>query len=238
VLAGWEVFLYISTFQIMFERKYQPEDIADHLHAIVRDGGPIFGDYERLVRPDDDERTRLLFTAQLFPIAMSFVCIAKTTKNSKLKEALLQAHAIYLSRFLDQDQIVRLGDYAIWRVEREGVSRVLREDFCQLVLAADFDNHEIRYGMLVRAVSDARKVTFQCDLERGLSSSQDFKQCFMFVFASAGVTFTRQVLKLDPNDPKLSSHQRERFQESAGFASTFIGQSYFKMTDIFKAMGA
>jgi len=220
----------------MFEQKYQPEEIADQFHAIVRDGATIFGTYERSVRPNDAERTRLLFTAQLFPVAASFIRLS-SIKNSKLKNAMLQAYDIYLARFPDQDQIVKVGDYAIWRVERERVARALREDYCQLVVATDFDNQEIRYAMLLRIVSDIRKLMFVSDMETGMSSANDPKQCLSFAFISAGITFTRQVLKIDPNDPMLTANQQDRIQISSGLASTYIGQSFFRMTDLFKEMG-
>jgi hypothetical protein len=228
----------------MFGRKFKPEEIAEQLHAVVLEGTTLLGAYERFVRPDEAERTRMLFSAQLFPVAASFAVAASvgraaTATNANLKDAFLQAHVVYLDLFADQDQLVRVGDYLIWRIERDLVARVLRERFCQVIIPSVFDAHEIRYGMLLRVVSDIRKEMFCADIERGVSLAlHDPEQGFMMAFMSAATTFTRQVLNIDPNDPALTDGQRERFQMSGGYAGTFLMQSYFKVIDVFKSITA
>lgn len=222
----------------MFAESYHPEEIADQLHSVVRDGAAIFGTYQRSINLDEAERTRLLFTAQLTPIAVSFVIVARRTKNEKLKKALFEAHEIYLGGFASQDQIVRLGDYIIWRVERDSLAQALRERFGQIVLANGLNAHEIRYGMLLHVVSDIRKQSFECDVQNGLNASPNPKQGLSFAFMSAGVTFTRQVLQIDPNDPTINASQQERFNASVGLLASFIGQSFFKITDMSTAMRA
>jgi hypothetical protein len=180
----------------------------------------------------------MMFTMHLFPIAASYG-IVHTTTNAKLREALLQAHEIYLSRFREQDQLVKLGDYIIWRIERESVAHELRERFCQLVIPSGFDSHEIRYGMLLRGVSDVRKATFGRDLSFGMSQAGgDSKLGLKLGFMALGTSFTRQVLKMDPTAPDLSPDERERYQTSLGYASALLAHGFFNVTDVFKAMGA
>jgi hypothetical protein len=222
----------------MFGKTFQPKEISDQLQAVVRDGAAILGGFQRSINPDEAERTRLLFTAQLLPIAVSFLIIARRTKSESLKRALSEAHTIYLDGFADQNQIVSVGDYIIWRVERDSLARALREIFGQIILATGLNAYEMRYGMLLHVVSDIRKQSFECDVQNGLNATPNPKQGLSFAFMSAGVTFTRQVLQIDPNDPTISRAQQERFNASVGLLASFIGQSFFSITDMATALGA
>jgi hypothetical protein len=100
----------------MFGRKYSPEDIADQLFQVVMPSGAMHvAAYYKAVRPDDEERIRIVFSLLLLPLAASFPMI-HTTTNSKLREALLQAHDVYQGRIREADQIVDLGRYIVWTI--------------------------------------------------------------------------------------------------------------------------
>jgi len=222
----------------MFGRKYNPQEIAEHLRTWIAHGQAteLIGRYFPSVRPDEPERTRIMFSLHIFPIAASYG-MAEAKNDARLIEAVRQAHDLYLSCFRDRDQIVRLGDYVIWRVEREAVASVLREECCQIIGASTFDEHAIRYGMLLRVVSEIRKRTFANDLLFGMSQpTGDPKQELMSACEWLGITFTRHVLKLAPGDPGLTSDQFERFQTSRGFAAALLMQGLFTLSDMFKTL--
>src|SRR2546422_7424482 len=129
----------------MFGRKYNPQEIAEHLRTWIAHGQAreLIGGYFASVRPDEPERTRIMFSLHIFPIAASY-SIAEAKNDARLIEAVRRAHDLYLSCFRDRDQIVRLGDYVIWRGERDaGPSGVRGEGgplsrSCALLVTADW----------------------------------------------------------------------------------------------------
>src|ERR1035441_10178980 len=130
----------------MFGRKYSPEDIADQLSQVVMPSGAIHvAAYYKFMRPDEDERVRIIFSLLLLPLALSYPII-HTTTNPKLAEALRQSHEVYLGRIREPDQLVDLGRYIVWGFEREAIAHELRERFCQLIVPSGFDGHQMRYG--------------------------------------------------------------------------------------------
>lgn len=140
----------------MFGRKHNAEEIASQLGALVMPSGAMHvAAYYKAVRPDEDERVRIIFSLLLLPLALSYP-VAQTTNNSKFREALLQAHEIYLSRIPEADQVINAGRYIVWNLEREAIARDFREEFCQLIGPSGFDGYQMRYGMLVRAVVGIR----------------------------------------------------------------------------------
>jgi len=222
----------------MFGRKYNPQEIAEHLRTWIAHGQArdLIGGYFACVRPDELECTRIMFSLHIFPIAASYG-IAEAKNDARLIEAVRQAHDLYLSCFRDRDQIVRLGDYVIWRVEREAVASVLREECCQIIGPSTFDEHAIKYGMLLRVVSEIRKRTFATDILLGMSQpTGDSKKELMSACESLGITFTRHVLKIDLSDRGLTSDQFERYQTSRGFAATLLMQGLFTLSDMFKTL--
>jgi hypothetical protein len=223
----------------MFGRKYNPEEIAERLRRLLLpSGGMELAAFLQAVCPDEAERERMILNTNLFPIAASYGIVNARTKP-KFRDALFQAHELYLNRFREQDKLVSLGDYIIWRVERDWVERDLRERFCQLITPSSFNSHKIPFGMLLRIATDFRKATFRTDLQIGMAAGGgDQKREVILIFAALGTTFTRQVLKIDPTDPGLSSDEINRFQLGLGYASALLGHGFFNLTELFKEMGA
>jgi len=223
----------------MLGKKYAPEQIVSHLATILLPScaGHV-ADYINAVRPNEAERRRMTFSMYLFSIAASYGLV-QTTANVKFKTALLKAHSIYLERFRDADILVNLGEAIVWRIERDSISRELRDRFEKSIVPTDFDFHEIRYGTLLGILADIRSNAFLTDLSMGMSQGQgDPKLGIKLAFNALGISFTRYVLKIDPNDPELSLADRDRFQSSAAHASVLLGQGFFNATDILKSMSA
>ena len=223
----------------MFGKKYDPELIVSHLATVLLPSCAAYvTDYINAVRLDETERARMKFSMYLFPIVASYG-LALTTTNSKFKTALLKAHIIYLEGFRDREMLVNLGETIVWRIERDAISRELRDRFGQTIAPADFGFHEIRYGTLLGIVSGIRSNAFLTDFSLGMSQAQDNpKLGFQASLNSLGISFTRYVLKIDPNDPDLSSADRDRFQRSVANSILFLGQTYFNVIDIQKSMNA
>lgn len=218
----------------MFGRKIKSEDLAVQLsRALLPSGADYIGSYIHAVRPDESERTRMMFSLLLFPVTASYGAILTTT-NQKLKDSLIEAHEIYLSSIHEQDQLVRLGDYIIWRVEREAVVRVLSERYFQLLVPSDFDGHQIRYGMLLRVIADIRKQTYVNDLDLGMSQSKDTKEGMLEAFTALGTSFTRYILKIDPTNYSLPQSEKDRFMTSIALGSSIQGHGFFGMSDVLK----
>lgn len=222
----------------MSGRSINPELLAEQLGAaLLPSGAAHVGAYFKAVRPDEAERTRMMFSMLLFPVTASYGMI-HTTTNPDLKDALIKAHDIYLGRIREQDQLVNLGDYIIWRVERDSVARELRERYSQLIVPSGFDTHQVRHGLLLRVVADVRKQTFLTDLHFGVSQTTDGKQGMMLAFRALGTTFTRHVLKIDPTGQNLAQWERERYEASIAYASALHAHGFFEITEVFKALGA
>lgn len=220
----------------MFTRKIKPEVIADRLaRALLPSGVEYFASYFAAVLPDELEQERLTLSMMLYPVIASYSTILYT-KDRKLKEDLTHAHEIYLNRILDQDQIVRLGDYIIWRIEREVIARELRERDALILVASDFDNYQIRYGMLIRMIVNMRQQTYFSDMDIGMSQGRDTEQGLMLSWKSLGTTFTRQILSIDPAKDNLSQSDRGRFLASIEHGSRLQGYGYFQIVDIIKSL--
>lgn len=223
----------------MFGKKYNPEKIVGQLATIlVPSCAAHVTDYINAVQPNEAERTRMMFSMYLFSISASYGSV-QTTTNEKFKTALLKAHSIYLERFRDGDMLVNLGETIVWRIERDFVSRELHDRFGKSIVPTDFDFHEIRYGTLLSIVANIRSNAFLTDFSMGMSQGQgDPKVGITLAFENLGISFTRNVLKIDPNSPELSSSDRDRFQGSVAHASVLLGQGFFNVSDISKSMNA
>ncbi len=227
----------------MFSRKYSPEDIADQLFRVVMPSGAMYvAAYYKFVHPNEEERVRIVFSLLLLPLALSYPMV-QTTTNSKLREAILQSHDVYLGRIQEADQLVDLGRYIVWGVEREAIARELRERSCELILPSTFDGRRVRYGMLVRVTADVRNRTYFTDFNFGRSQSGgDPKLGVTLAFAALATSFTKRVFTQNPcnlgpdaQNPTLT--QSERFQKSIALASAFHAHGFFAVADLFKRLG-
>jgi len=221
----------------MFGKKYDPEQIAEKLATIIMPGcAEYLAAYINAVHPNKIEHTRTMLSMYLFPITSTHGFM-QTTSNQKLKKALLKAHNIYLDRFRDTDKVVNLGEIIIWRIEQEAFSRALRDRFAESIDPDYFDSHEIKYGKLLTILSEIRSNVSMTDFELGrLHGQGDPKLELLSAFNAMGITFTRQALKIDLNDPKLPPSERDRFQISTGHASVLLGQGFFNVTDFTKSV--
>lgn len=218
----------------MFGRKINSQDLAVQLsRALLPSGADYIGSYIQAVRPDESERVRLMFSLLLFPVTASYGAILTTT-NQELKDSLIEAHEIYLSSIRDQDQLVRLGDYIIWRVEREAIARVLRERYFQLLVSSDFDEYQIRYGLLIRLITDMRQQTYLNDIDLGMSQGNETKEGISEVFTTLGTSFTRYILNIDPMNYSLNQSDKDRLMTSIAHGSSIQGHGFFGMSDVLK----
>src|SRR6266545_6415729 len=128
----------------MFDRKATAQKIAEYLRSwfLAADTANYIGAYQAVVPLDEAERRRMYFSLQLFPISVTYT-IAEAKNESMLMDATRDAHDLYLSGFRDKDQIVRIGDYIIWRVELEALAHLLRENFSQLIVPSEFEDHQM-----------------------------------------------------------------------------------------------
>jgi len=224
----------------MFGRKYNAEDIASQLGGLVMPSGAMHvAAYYKAVRPDEDERVRIIFGLLLLPLALSYP-MAQTTKNLKLRDALLQAQEAYFGRIPEADQVIDAGRYIVWNFEREAIAGNLREQFCQLIQPSDFDGYQMRYGMLVRAAAGIRNRAFWTDFNYGLSQSGgDSNRGLTLAFAAMATSFTKRVLAINPGKRlDLIPGEQERFDMSVALASTFHAHGFFATAELFKRLGA
>ena len=185
---------------------------------------------------DQTEYARLLFTALLFPLSASHG-IAAATPEDPIFDIIAKAHEVFLSRLRNPDQRVTLGDYVIWRIEREAVCRILQERFKQRIDASGFASHQIRYGLMARVVADIRKRAFLIDIEYGVksASTEQPKDGLMSILLSLATSFTRYVLTIDPTNPQNTQATVDRYRTSIGLASQIVGDIYFRLVDECKA---
>jgi hypothetical protein len=150
---------------------------------------------------------------------------------------------VYLGRIRESDQIVDLGRYIVWGFEREAIAHELRERFCQLIVPAGFNGHQMRYGMLVRVAADVRNRTVWNDFDFGMSQSGGDSQLGLtLAIAALATSFTKRVFTqdftaLDPAGPNFPEHQ-ERFQRSVTLASAFHAHGFFALAELLKRSGA
>ena len=224
----------------MFGRKYNPDDIASQLDGLVMPSGAMHvAAYYKALQPDEDERVRIIFGLLLLPLALSYPMV-QTTNNLKLREALLQAHEVYLGRIPEADQVIDAGRYIVWNLEREAIARDLREQFCLLIGPSGFDGHQMRFGLLVRSVSGIRNRTFWTDFNFGLSQSGgDSSRGLTLAFAAMATSFTKRVLVINPGERlDLIPREQERFDMSIALASAFHAHGFFAAAELFKRLGA
>ena len=174
-------------------QEFSPEQIATQLgDALVQSDHEFFAAYFQAIHPDEAEQTRMMLHMHLFPVIASNGVI-HITANKQLSEVLRRAHDVYLGRFREQERLVRLGDYVVWRTEREAVARELQKKFNQLVQPSEFDTHEIRYGTMLRAVASVRIEIFATDIAYGMSQGKSSEERFALAFRALGTSFTKQV---------------------------------------------
>ena len=222
----------------MFGKKYDPEKIVGQLATIlVPSCAAHVTGYINAVQLDKAERKRMTLSMYLFSISASHGLVG--TRNEKFKTTLLKAHRIYLERFRDAETLVKLGELIIWPIERESVSRELHDQSGKSIVSSDFDFHEIRYETLLHVISGIRSNAFLTDISMGMFQGQDDIELGMsLAFKNLGISFTRYVLEIEPNDPELASADRIRFQSSAAHASILLGQGFYNVTDMLKSMSA
>jgi len=223
----------------MFGRKFNPDDIASQLGGLVMPSGAMHvAAYYKAVRPDEDERVRIIFGLLLLPLALSYP-MAQTTTNAKFREALLQAHEVYLGRIPESDQVIDAGRYIVWNFEREAIARNLREQFCQLIGPSSFDGYQMRYGMLVRGVAGIRNRTFWTDFNFGMSQSGgDSKLGLSLAFRALATSFTKRVLTVHSREQDLIPGEQERSEMSIALAGAFHAHGFFAAADLAKRLGA
>gem|GEM_PF-3696520 len=223
----------------LFGKKYEPDEIAGRLEKIVWPDYPNnLAGYVKAVRPDALEQARLRLSAHLFVIAASHNAFV-FSKNAKFREALANAHGIFLKRFLDYDKTVNLGQAVIWQAERDKVSSELRDRLGIRISPAAFDSHEIPYTTLLRVLPEIRNNGYMCDLTLGMSHGKGDVQAGVQLAAQAfGMSFTKCVLRIDPTSPDLTSAEAERFQISVGHAAILCFRGFCNIADYSKTIDA
>jgi hypothetical protein len=223
----------------MFGREFNPDDIASQLAGLVMPTGAVnVAAYYKAVRPDEDERIRIIFGLLLLPLAISYPMV-HTTTNPRFREALLQAHTQYLARIPEQDQVIDVGRYIVWNFEREAIARDLREQSCQIIGPSGFDGYQMRYGMLVRAAAGIRNRAFWTDFNFGMSQcGGDSKLGLTLAFRAMATSFTKRVLTIHPRERNLIPGEQERFEMSIALAGAFHAHGFFAAADLFKRLGA
>ena len=223
----------------LFGKKYDPDEIAGHLEKIVWPDYPNnLADYIKAVRPDALEQARLRLSTHLFVIAASHNAFV-FSKNAKFREALANAHGIFLKRFLDYDKTVNLGQAVVWKAERDKVSSELRDRLGILISPAAFDSNEIPYATLLRVLPEIRNNGYMCDLTFGMSHGKNDAQAgVQFAAQAFGISFTKYVLRIDPTAPDLTSAAAERFQISTGHATIQCFRGFCNIADYSKTIDA
>lgn len=223
----------------LFGKKYDPVEIAGRLEKNVWPDYPNnMTAYFKAVRPDGPEQARLRLSTHLFVIAASHHAFS-SSKDANFKKALAEAHNIFLKRFLDYDKTVNLGQTVIWQAERAEVSCALRDRLGIHVAPSAFDSHEIRYDRLLTVLPEIRNKAYMADLAIGmLHGNGDDQKGLQFVALSLGVTFTKYVLRINPNAPDLNSAELERFQVSADHAAILCFSGVCNTADYSKTIGA
>src|SRR5439155_2697435 len=132
---------------------------------------------------------------------------------------------------------VILGDYVIWRIEREAVCRVFHKRFDKWIDASGFASQQIRYGLMAQVVSDIRKRAFLIDIQYGMksASTDQPREQLMSILWSLATSFTRYVLAIDPANPNNRQATVDRYRTSIGSASQIVGDIYFRLFDECKA---
>ncbi|HEY6167746.1 MAG TPA: hypothetical protein VI454_06880 [Verrucomicrobiae bacterium] len=220
----------------MPHRRQSPEEFAELFAETIRDAAPHFATFKRELNLDAPEYARLLFTSLLFPLSASH-SIAVAQPGTPLAAIIPKAHDVFLSKLRNPDQLVTLGDYVIWRIERDAISKVLYERFSQSVDAARFASHQIGYGLMAHIVSDVRKRTFLMDAEygSGMASSGQPKDRLMGALMWVATSFTRYVLTIDPTNPQNTQATVDRYRTSIAFACQIVGDIYFRLVQECKA---
>ncbi len=67
-------------------------------------------------------------------------------------------------------------------------------------------------------------------------SPNDDRQGVTLALVSAGQSFTRHVLKIDPGNPALTREQMERYKTSVGVAAAFLFGGYHTLVHNFKSI--
>lgn len=194
------------------------------------------GTYFVTLHPTEVERRRIMLTLFLLPLAMAY---GRTLhRDEATKELLKAAKRVYLSRMADQDEVVRCGDLVIWRVDRTDVLSTLRECYTLLLADSDFAQHQIRYGLLAHSLSFARNDILAADLRTALEKSPegDFQETTKLLFQYLSISFTRQVLDIDPSRPGITNDEIVRLQVSITLAVPIVRTVFWEVSDVLKKM--
>lgn len=216
----------------MFGKKYKPIQIATELDTVLLPSCiEQLAIYLKVVQPNEEESKRMQLSIYLFPFIATYGLIHKQV-NDKFKTALLEAREIYLERFQDKDIKVNLGEAIIWRVEQEYVAAILHSRHEISIDPSEFDFNEIRYGTLLDIVANFRSEAFLTDISFGMSQSNNKQEGLSIAFDFLGISFTKHVLKIDPNNSNLTQYESDRFHKSSKCASALLGQGFFNVTDV------
>jgi sulfur transfer complex TusBCD TusB component (DsrH family) len=218
------------------KQEVTPESIASQLFDCVQRAAPESGVYKQAIGLTQREEQRFLFSLLLYPLGATHGLTAALDQTSPSAHLFSAAHEIYLDRVRDQDALVKLGDYVIWRIECEAVIAALRDDFGQLVLPSEFDARQIRYGMLFRIIAQIRKRTFVSDMRYALNiaPANEPKEHLKYLFIALGTSFTRHTLRIDPSDASNPAAITQRFQASVGLGGIMLAKIYFQLIDLVK----
>ena len=128
---------------------------------------------------------------------------------------------------------MRAGAYVVWGIEREAVSRILRERFFDLISPALFDAHQVRYGTLARAISEVRRETQQLDMKHAIMTApKDYVRAYVGLLGlNMAASFTKQILRMDPFAP-AGSEDHTRYSVSVAHAAHFISHIYIETTKL------
>ncbi len=174
--------------------------------------------YEAM-RPNKMEQARLQVASFLLPIAISGTR-SVTQSNKNFISALQEAQKTYLSNYADGQEIVDVGDYIVWDIERDSFARILRNKFYQPVTTEMLSGHKLRMSMLLEVAAEVRKELAVADLEIAIinSSNASPDQIFVSVAKMMAATISKQILGLNVQNNDFSQDEIARFNKSVNSA--------------------
>ncbi len=188
--------------------------------------------YQEQVQLNRAEQMREGFAQFLFPVSASHV-IAQGHPDPKVKRLIGDAHEAYFERIRTPMSPERIGDLVIWAHESKELRNVLRARFSVDIRERDVDDYTIGYGTLARSVSVVRKEQLVADMLHGSSLSGGSQaEAFKLFLVSAGISYSKQVLTIDPTAPDITPQDESRFRLSAGLSRAFLGKMFFCVSDL------
>ncbi len=191
--------------------------------------------FQAVVGLDEQERMRMMLTTFLLPI--SIACgNAAMSNDPGLMKLTGDARNIYLGRMTDKATVVRCGDYVVWRVDRNNVFRMLREQLSLLKGDSELLDYQIPYGVLVLAIVTSRCDTYCSDVRMMLEKAPrgDFQAMSEFLYKGMSASFNRQIIEFDPMNPSMNEAAIERFQIGFAYGIPVVGGLHQRVTSILK----